>query len=1528
MSSRTVQVCVRLFENRILVALLLSSAAMVSSLYGQTITITSINGEPVPPADEVFIDESLFPAFDVEWQASTSATTVSVFLDGAAVFCDGICSGTSGVFTVDHPAGGCRHTIQIRGTFVPGGNRNSQALGFWSSPYKSCTGCTDCGKSTVGRPIDVATGRMYHEMTDLVARGPLPIEFVRRYDSQSTFNGALGFGWRHSYMTRLEFPTAGQTVFVDSQGRRVFFSKRLDGTWDENRIEHLVLTQPGTPAWRVTDPHQTKYEFDSTGTLTRIADRNNNQLTFAYTGGSLTSITDSFGRVVTLAYVGGRIDTLTAGSRTVFYDYTVDDLTRVDYPDGSFFTYEYTGSHNLSAVRDALSHILEDHDYDGSDRVMHYEQDGGVGALTIAYNSSTQTTVTNSRSVPTVYTHDSFSGLVTSSNGPGCSSCGAGEASTTLIYDQFLNLKESIDGRGIHTQMTYDGKGNVLTRKEAVGVAGLERTWTFTYQPTFNFVATSRIATVGTCGSPDRVVTNTYDATNGDLLQRQVAGCNAASPFTFTTVLTYVGHGQVKTINGPRTDVTDVTTMDYYGDADPDLARRGRLLRITNALSHETTYNDYDLFGNVGSIIDETNVETTFLYDGRDRLLEHRIKGAVPADDIITTNQYDSAGRLDLTRLPRCVDVGPSCLISLDYSYDNANRLTLVADPLGNRVAYAYDTESSRTREETINALNAVRRFTNFGYDSLNRLQYIYLNEIVPELPGSIFYKFIYDNNGNRTGEQDPQGHLTSYEYDELDRVKTHTQTVGVSSLVTRYEYDRLDNVTKVTDPRLLQTIYTNSDMGWRLQAASPDTGDTITTYDPAGNPVSTLNEKGILVNRAYDALDRLLTLSYPTSSLNVGHTYDSGAVTLGVGRRTGTTDASGSRVFQYERRGLLAREDKTISGVTYVTQYGYDKNGNRTQVLFPTKDSLVRQETALFSYDAADRVSSVTATVNGVTAGVAAGLSYEPFGPLTSIPFSSGRTDVRTYDSRYRLVDWSVSDLLSYVHGYNNDDSLTSRVDNISMLNNRTFGYDAAHRLTNASGPWGMGTGCLLLSTYEYDASGNRTCKGEAGASTSYAYPGSSNQIGTATGGEPASYSHDLIGSITNDGAHTYQYDDSDRLAQVDNGATASYTYDAERRRVVKATAGKTTLFFYDPDGRLLTETVPADEAGKDYVYLNELPLARVDWVQQESMLGDVLLVTGSSPNVHLDWTAFPAASNRYVVRRKQIVDFSDKTFNGNIVVSTPQDPTRTYDDQVFSDANHYFYLVLRRTLNDSLHFYHADHLGTPVGMSNAGGSVVWRAEHLPFGGILSLPVSTVENNLRFPGQYFDTETGFHQNTLRDYQPRTARFQEADPIGLDGGPHVYAYAMWDPLRWVDPSGLASCTYRISSHTLRCVPNGGGAALRVGPSGVFSGVGECRDLPECSGRRKVGPIPPGNYRINRDDRVGHEAFWRLEPVPRVPGWKCAIGLARCGFLLHPGTVSWGCITVDRHDQSAMELYNELHGLLTREDGANKLRVVP
>jgi RHS repeat-associated protein len=104
-------------------------------------------------------------------------------------------------------------------------------------------------------------------------------------------------------------------------------------------------------------------------------------------------------------------------------------------------------------------------------------------------------------------------------------------------------------------------------------------------------------------------------------------------------------------------------------------------------------------------------------------------------------------------------------------------------------------------------------------------------------------------------------------------------------------------------------------------------------------------------------------------------------------------------------------------------------------------------------------------------------------------------------------------------------------------------------------------------------------------------------------------------------------------------------------------------------------------------------------------------------------------------------------------------------------------------------LYYVHNDHLGTPQVVTDSSQQVVWQASYDPFGQA-TVSVNTITFNLRFPGQYYDAETGLHYNYYRYYDPETDRYITADPIGLVGGLNPYRYAEANPLSNADPFGL------------------------------------------------------------------------------------------------------------------------------------------
>jgi RHS repeat-associated protein len=103
-------------------------------------------------------------------------------------------------------------------------------------------------------------------------------------------------------------------------------------------------------------------------------------------------------------------------------------------------------------------------------------------------------------------------------------------------------------------------------------------------------------------------------------------------------------------------------------------------------------------------------------------------------------------------------------------------------------------------------------------------------------------------------------------------------------------------------------------------------------------------------------------------------------------------------------------------------------------------------------------------------------------------------------------------------------------------------------------------------------------------------------------------------------------------------------------------------------------------------------------------------------------------------------------------------------------------------------VYFMVSDHLDTPQLLLDAQQQVVWSVDQSPFGEVKV--EGSVEQPLRFPGQYADVETGYSYNYFRDYDPTLGRYIESDPIGLEAGVNTFGYVMGNPVMKVDPLGL------------------------------------------------------------------------------------------------------------------------------------------
>ena len=105
-----------------------------------------------------------------------------------------------------------------------------------------------------------------------------------------------------------------------------------------------------------------------------------------------------------------------------------------------------------------------------------------------------------------------------------------------------------------------------------------------------------------------------------------------------------------------------------------------------------------------------------------------------------------------------------------------------------------------------------------------------------------------------------------------------------------------------------------------------------------------------------------------------------------------------------------------------------------------------------------------------------------------------------------------------------------------------------------------------------------------------------------------------------------------------------------------------------------------------------------------------------------------------------------------------------------------------------------HTDPRGAPIAMTDAQKAVVWRASVSAWGGSATpadgKSFGPASLNLRLPGQFYDEETGLHDNGFRTYDPLSGNYLQPDPLGYPDGPNPYRYAQGDPVNRIDPTGL------------------------------------------------------------------------------------------------------------------------------------------
>jgi RHS repeat-associated protein len=608
--------------------------------------------------------------------------------------------------------------------------------------------------------------------------------------------------------------------------------------------------------------------------------------------------------------------------------------------------------------------------------------------------------------------------------------------------------------------------------------------------------------------------------------------------------------GLRKISDGPRTDVADTTAWVYYPlDTAVPAQWRGRLAAIRNAAGNVTRFENYDVFGNAGRLVDANGVAAEATFDAMGRVLTSTLKGVAGCDttadplcatDIVSSRTYQPAlGPLASTTMP-----GGG---TTTYEYDSRGRTSAttrqVTAAAYERIEYDYDPATGRKSAERYLAGHpgawTVVRSEAFQYDTFARLREI-------DHPDGSKVVYRYDGANNLTSVQDERHTAanTTYAYDSTNRLSLVTQTLSSapsSQVATAYAYDIHGNLTSVTDPNGNVTSYVYDDFGRMIQQTSPVTGATTYTYDPAGNLLSTIDANSVTTTRVYDALNRVTSAaSSGESTETTSWTYD-GTAPFALGRLETMTDPTGSTSYGYERRGSLQHEQKIVGSATYSTAYQYDSDGNRSLMTYPSGRIVT------YAFDFVGR--PLTAVSGGTT--LVSSASYLPFGPATQLVFGNGTTKTMIYDSRYRVLENKLTSSAGVIADYNYAEdpagNITQIHDATDPTFNRDFGYDDLNRLVTAnsgSSLWGNGT-------YQYDSMGNLLSSAlGASKSLSLAYSGTTPKLSSvATNGSALSVEYDAGGNELQADGHSYHYSPRNTLADAD---LVSYAYDGRGVRAI----------------------------------------------------------------------------------------------------------------------------------------------------------------------------------------------------------------------------------------------------------------------------------------------------------------------------------------------------------------------------------------
>ncbi|HQZ36478.1 MAG TPA: DUF6531 domain-containing protein, partial [Ilumatobacteraceae bacterium] len=1046
------------------------------------------------------------------------------------------------------------------------------------------------GDGTAGDPVLLWDGSERLSELDLVAKSTFPIRVIRRYNSGSTYDSNLGYGWAFAHDRALfEYPD-DSVVIRSGCGIRSRFTKNAGAYQTPIDRTQGQLTANGDGSYEFRYYDGTRDMFDADGRLVREYDVNGFSHEFIYdaagklplTGTTPKAVEPGVPRVIaqlprvtriqeraadnslTGVHVDftynpstGRLQQVRSNDgRTATYTHDVlgsgtrGNLVRVDAPAGFSHVYQYNDpfdTHNLTSIQrgtrtGVMAHVNV---FDAHGRVQ--TQTFGDDVLTFTYTDP-PISFDPIRSVSRIVKNEQGQTLHT--------------ATTTYTYFPDGRIKFVVDPLGNQARYGYD----VGLRRNKVEISGpgafsAIQTRDYTYDGEAR-VLTEAITLDAVGANPAETVTKTYTYDQGRIASEQSTSTDPAKPGVFRTEYTYYRDAlnrplQLKEIKRRLSDTEAVVTTHHYDS-------KGRLERtvLPDGIEIRQTYGSgpfptgIDYFSPTNGLLPQ--LAQDLAYDADNEMATRTV-----ASGPITTYEHDDLGRLTTTTNA----LGQKTVYTYqDYLLTQTETGRTTADGEGRITRYVFDGRGRRTATErkseggqfpvfetlvhdsvghVIKRKDALDRTTQYTYDQTGQL-------VIVTDPLNHATTYAYDAAGNRTGTTDALGRQTLSTYDDLNRLIGTEQKGVTPSVVTTFGYDAAGNLTRVTDGANQVTNYTYDNLSRRLTEIRPLGQSLSYAYDERDRLKTWTNSRGQQVRHDYHPWGPLLQSRHyadaaaTTPLRTIAYTYDNRANLTAV-----SDDSIQAGTLWSANYDLLDRAQSTrahyIPGAAagiWVDQ-AWDRYGNLQSEGIRNASTGEVLSTS-YAYDNRNRLSGATlpaganVTITSNEADQRTNLAYPNATNQATTYLANGNVDIIT------LTAPGGATLERWDYAYD----AVSNVDTITTTQGvYDYDYDGLDRLNVGIYPAATG---LNPEMYRYDPLGNRDLRFEVGA---YQY-NANNQLTVSPG---TTHSYDADGSLVG------------RVGE--SGLTVSAQYDATNRPTAWATETVTLSTYLDyahePQGR-----------------------------------------------------------------------------------------------------------------------------------------------------------------------------------------------------------------------------------------------------------------------------------------------------------------------------------------------------------------------